>query len=242
MISPANDNLFYAGTLCKVAHYKEALQYLSLYLDEDKPTTDLDFETINIICKATVDPIRNSLRILMDSYANEVDMVHALNAEMIQHFKEKTHSQLTEYCHFIINMITEKLLPKATTPKDKVFCQKMRGDYYRYLAEFASQKDLQSIITEAHKAYLEAVESSQYLLHSEPMKLGLLLNYAIFIFEHLKNTAEAAEMLRKARREAEIDMGQLDQNAHNESLEILQAMRTNLIVWFDDDTESEKTL
>ena len=242
MLSPANDNLFYAETLCKVSHYKEALQYLSLYLSEDKPATDSDFETITFVCKASVDPIRDSLRTLMLSYDNEVDMVHALNAEMIQQFKEKTHNQLAEYCHFIIDMITEKLLPKSTSPKDKVYCQKMRGDYFRYLAEFASQKDLQITISEAHKAYLDAFSISQCLLHSEPLKLSLILNFAIFTFEHLKNTADAVEMLQKARREAEIDMGQLDQTAHNESLGILQAMRTNLIVWFDDDAEIEKDL
>ena len=242
MMSQTNNNLFYAETLCKVSHYKEALQYLSLYLSEDKPIKDSDFETITFVCKTSVDPIRDSLRTLMISYDNEVDMVHTSIAEMLQQFKEKTHNQLEEVCHIIIDLITEKLLPKATTPKDKVFCQKMRGDYFRYLAEFANQKDLQDAISEAHKAYLDACSISQCLLHSEPLTLSLILNYAIFTFEHLKNTADAAEMLQKARREAEIDMGQLDQIAHNKSLGILQAMRTNLIVWFDDEVETERDL
>lgn len=37
-------------------------------------------------------------------------------------------------------LLDEHLIAKATNAESKVFYQKMKGDYYRYLAEVASQK------------------------------------------------------------------------------------------------------
>ena len=38
------------------------------------------------------------------------------------------------------NLLDNHLIPKATSPESKVFYLKMKGDYYRYLAEVAAAK------------------------------------------------------------------------------------------------------
>lgn len=39
------------------------------------------------------------------------------------------------------NLLDKYLIPKAGNPESKVFYLKMKGDYYRYLAEVASGDD-----------------------------------------------------------------------------------------------------
>lgn len=47
-------------------------------------------------------------------------------------------------CHFFVvlqNLLAEYLIPKASGEESKVFYLKMKGDYYRYLAEIAQGED-----------------------------------------------------------------------------------------------------
>lgn len=43
--------------------------------------------------------------------------------------------------HLFQNLLDKYLIPKAGNPESKVFYLKMKGDYYRYLAEVASGDD-----------------------------------------------------------------------------------------------------
>ncbi len=45
-------------------------------------------------------------------------------------------------------LLDKFLIPKATTAESKVFYLKMKGDYYRYLAEVATGDERQSKLSE----------------------------------------------------------------------------------------------
>lgn len=42
------------------------------------------------------------------------------------------------FCLFLQGLLDKYLIPKASNPESKVFYLKMKGDYYRYLAEVAT--------------------------------------------------------------------------------------------------------
>jgi 14-3-3 protein epsilon len=44
---------------------------------------------------------------------------------------------LTGKCESILNLLNEILLPKNKSEEGQIFLQKMKGDYYRYIAEYA---------------------------------------------------------------------------------------------------------
>jgi len=44
------------------------------------------------------------------------------------------------------NLLDKFLIPKAGTPDSKVFYLKMKGDYYRYLAEVSSGDELTGLL------------------------------------------------------------------------------------------------
>merc|ERR1712232_1336538 len=59
------------------------------------------------------------------------------NEEQAKHAKEycaKVETELQKICDKILALLDGNLIPKATNGESKVFYQKMKADYYRYIA------------------------------------------------------------------------------------------------------------
>ena len=60
----------------------------------------------------------------------------------------------------------------------------MKADYYRYLAEFKTGSVQVDVATQAEKAYeLASNVAVHKLAPTHPIRLGLALNYSVFLFE-----------------------------------------------------------
>jgi hypothetical protein len=72
----------------------------------------------------------------------------------------------------------------------------MTGDYYRYLAEFVTDKAYEA---KAADYYKQAQEISQKVLEpTHPIRLGLALNYSVCFYEILKDKKAACELAKSA--------------------------------------------
>ena len=60
----------------------------------------------------------------------------------------------------------------------------MKGDYYRYIAEYAANEEKNEAAKNADKAYENAHEIAEKELPStHPLRLGLALNYSVYYYE-----------------------------------------------------------
>jgi 14-3-3 protein epsilon len=60
----------------------------------------------------------------------------------------------------------------------------MKGDYYRYIAEYAVAEKRNAAAQKALSAYQEAHEiAGKSLSTTHPVKLGLALNFSVFYYE-----------------------------------------------------------
>jgi len=57
---------------------------------------------------------------------------------MAREYREKIEKELRDICQDVLVLLDKFLVPKASNPESKVFYLKMKGDYFRYLAEVAS--------------------------------------------------------------------------------------------------------
>merc|ERR1712039_575481 len=97
----------------------------------------------------------------------------------------------------------ENLIKQAGSGESKVFYQKMKADYYRYIAEFKDGADKTKAAENARSAYQEAADVAQKdLAVTHPIRLGLALNYSVFQYEVLQNPDEACKMARTAFEDA----------------------------------------
>ena len=61
-------------------------------------------------------------------------------------------SRLDDICEKILKLLDDNLIPNSNTGESKVFYYKMKGDYYRYIAEYKSDDAKKTAADNAHDA------------------------------------------------------------------------------------------
>merc|ERR1712226_699912 len=118
---------------------------------------------------------------------------------------------------------------------------KIKGDYYRYLAEIDLSHVAVSLVEEAKKAYEDAREiSKEQMPASNPIRLGLALNFSVFNYEILNSSEEACKFAKEAFDDAMVDFGSLSEDDAKDSAVVLQLLRDNLTVWTTKAKEDTK--
>merc|ERR1712151_92157 len=113
--------------------------------------------------------------------------------------------------------------------------QKMKADYFRYIAEF-TEKDAKSKAAEsARAAYADAAAVAEKdLAVTHPIRLGLALNYSVFMYEVQGKPEEACKMARTAFEDAIAELDNVSEESYKDSTLIMQLLRDNLTLWTSD--------
>jgi len=74
-----------------------------------------------------------------------------------------------------------------------------KGDYHRYLAEFAVGEKRKTSADKSLEAYKAATEVAQTdLAPTHPIRLGLALNFSVFYYEILNSPDQACHLAKQA--------------------------------------------
>merc|ERR1711963_1318602 len=135
----------------------------------------------------------------------------------------------------ILGLLENNLIPKASTGESKVFYQKMKADYYRYIAEFTEADKKAKAAESARQAYEEATKVAEKdLAVTHPIRLGLALNYSVFQYEVLSNPDDACKLARTAFEDAIAELDNVAEESYKDSTLIMQLLRDNLTLWTSD--------
>ncbi|KAF1867435.1 hypothetical protein Lal_00049864 [Lupinus albus] len=121
-----------------------------------KLNVELTVEERNLLSvgyKNVVGARRASWRILSSIEQKEESKGNDLNVKRIREYRQKVESELDKICSDIMIVIDEHLIPSGPGGEPSVFFYKMKGDYYRYLAEFKSGDDRKEAADQSMKAY-----------------------------------------------------------------------------------------
>lgn len=112
-------------------------------------------------------------------------------------------SWFSKILHYFLfqNILNEHLIPNAVAVESKVFYLKMKGDYYRYLAEVATGDNRKQVVDDSNKAYLDATKEASELSPTHPIRLGLALNYSVFFYEIKNEPDQACELAKKVKED-----------------------------------------
>ena len=97
----------------------------------------------------------------------------------------KVEGELNKICERLLTLLDTHMLQGDVSDnpeqvEGRVFYQKMKGDYYRYMAEYSSGNDKSEHETNAATAYQQAVDKAADLAPTHPIRLGLALNFSVF--------------------------------------------------------------
>eukprot|EP00966_Prymnesium_polylepis_P157301 3635436-Prymnesium_polylepis.2 len=231
------ENVYMAKLAEQAERYEEMVKYMK------QATTgaeaDLSLEERNLLSvayKNVVGARRASLRIIGSIESKEMEKGSA-NAQLVSNYKKSVETELDNICSDILTLLDDHLIKKAAGTEATVFYLKMKADYYRYLAEFATAEVKASNAMSADEAYKQATESATGLAPTHPIRLGLALNYSVFLYEVQAETSRACDLAKEAFDNAIAELDTLDEESYKDSTLIMQLLRDNLTLWTSDEND-----
>jgi 14-3-3 protein epsilon len=110
-----------------------------------------------------------------------------------------------------------------------------KGDYHRYLAEFATGAERKSAAENSLIAYKSASDVAiTELPPTHPIRLGLALNFSVFYYEILNSPDRACHLAKQAFDDAIAELDTLSEDSYKDSTLIMQLLRDNLTLWTSD--------
>lgn len=108
--------------------------------------------------------------------------------------------------------------------------------YRRYLAEFATADKRKAQADQAKLKYQQASDKAKEedLPPTNPIRLGLALNYSVFFYEILNEPDTACKLAKDAFDDAISELDSLQEEQYKDATLIMQLIRDNLTLWTSD--------
>ncbi|KAJ3869662.1 MAG: 14-3-3 domain-containing protein [Lentinula lateritia] len=242
MSPPRAESLLVAELAAEAERYDDVISQIKTIATQfDGRLTNDERNLLSIAYKNKTNTLRNSWRI--------VDTLEKMQASrtapgtstrqltLIRQQRKKIERELANVCKDIVKLLEKQLLPAARQGEERVFYSKMKGDYYRYLAEFAHEVEREWYADESLNAYKHAYRHAMSTLESvHPTRLGLALNFAVFYHDVRKSPERACHLAKSAFDDAVMSLDSESADASmaqtiRDSLQILQLLRDDLVLW-----------
>ncbi|KAK2753608.1 hypothetical protein FQN54_007385 [Arachnomyces sp. PD_36] len=227
----------FLARLCEQAErYDEMVTYMKEVANIGGELTVDERNLLSVAYKNVVGTRRASWRIISSIEQKEESKGSDKHVGIIRDYRQKIETELERVCQDVLDVLDESLIPKAESGESKVFYHKMKGDYHRYLAEFASGNKRKVAATAAHEAYKNATDVAQTeLTPTHPIRLGLALNFSVFYYEILNSPDRACHLAKQAFDDAIAELDSLSEESYRDSTLIMQLLRDNLTLWTSSD-------
>ncbi|KAL3504746.1 hypothetical protein ACH5RR_034587 [Cinchona calisaya] len=215
--------------------YDEMVEAMKKVAKMDVELTVEERNLVSVGYKNVIGARRASWRILSSIEQKEEGKGHEQNVKRIKIYRQRVEDELTKICKDILAVIDEHLLPSSSAGESTVFYYKMKGDYYRYLAEFKAGDDRKEATDQSLKTYEAAsATANSDLPPTHPIRLGLALNFSVFYYEILNSPERACHLAKQAFDEAIAEVDSLNEDSYKDSTLIMQLLRDNLTLWTSD--------
>ncbi|KAF1381677.1 14-3-3 protein zeta/delta [Sander lucioperca] len=213
--------------------YDDMAAAMKAVTEEGTELSNEERNLLSVAYKNVVGARRSSWRVVysMEQKSKDNDAKSALAKE----YKETIEKELNDICKEVLDLLDKHLIPNAKPADSSVFYLKMKGDYYRYLAEVATGEKKEEIISSSRAAYQQALDiSTKEMQPTHPIRLGLALNFSVFYYEIVNSPEEACKLAKAAFDEAITMLDSLNGESYKDSTLIMQLLRDNLTLWMSD--------
>ncbi len=214
--------------------FEEMVEFLEdMIKSRDKDLNADERNLLSIAYKNSVTSKRTALRTVMAYELKEKKKENSNFLPFIQEYRKKIEDELTLTCRNVLNSIDNYLLKRAEDTEARVFYYKMKGDYNRYIAEYAQGDLKQKVGEDAKNAYGEATSLVKDLPPHHPIALGLALNYSVFYYEVLNDHETACKIAKDTLDKADKELANVndDNDEYQDAISIINLLRDNLEMW-----------
>jgi len=233
--------VYFAKLAEQAERYDEMAEHMETVGNGEGELSVEERNLLSVAYKNAVGSRRAAWRIITSVEQKEKSKGNEEQAKYAKSYCAKVEQELQDICGAILKLLDKNLIQKASTGEGKVFYEKMKADYYRYIAEFTTGAAKEEASENARKAYDAAKQVAEKdLAVTHPIRLGLILNYSVFQYEVLQNPEEACKMARTAFEDAIAELDNVAEDSYKDSTLIMQLLRDNLTLWTSDQEEANQ--
>ena len=233
-----DDLIFQAKTCHQLSKNRQAFEYLIQLVRLRQSLDDNQRECFSGIVQGTINPLRASIHTLNTYHESAIEEKKIELAQIVQKYQKEAQDELLFFCKTALDLINSVLLINADTVQERIFWHRMRGDIYRYIVECDIPDEKGTAMREARVAYDAAISiCDDNLILCDPNRLLAIFNAAIFEYEYLNEPSHAISILQEAIHSSEKFFDQLPPQSQPQAKKILYSMRTNLMMWSNNDDD-----
>ena len=200
--------------------------------------TDLNAEERDLLSRAYKNHSaskRTAWRVL-NSLEKQSDVKDTNNITLIKQFKSKIEKELDDICNDALDLAETLLNTKDIVYSEtRVHLLKMKADYYRYMAEYKTGEDYEKACEGAFECYQKANEvAGKELGATSPVRLGLVLNYSMFLNDIFNEKHNAIKLAKSAFNEAIENLEDLSEEDYKDTVMVISLMRDFFNFWISE--------
>lgn len=232
MVSARDEHIYMAKVCEQTERFDDMLIYIKKVLEFNEELSVEDRNLLSVAYKNSVGTRRTAWRVL-SSIETKEEAKNSSFLPLLREYKRKIEYELDTICDEIIKLLQDKLIKSAKgNSQSEVFYLKMKGDYFRYIAEYATGDKHKSAADQAFEAYSNANEiAGSSLETTNPIRLGLALNFSVFYYEVRNDPKQACQLAKQAFDDAIADIEKIEEENYKDSTTIMQLIRDNLTLW-----------
>jgi len=228
------EDLVYMAKLAEQAErYDDMVSYMKQVASLGEDLTVEQRNLLSVAYKNVIGALRASWRIISTLESKDSEETKKNNAGTSA-YREEIEKELKAICDDILNVLDNYLIANAQVAESQVFYYKMKGDYYRYLAEFTTSQARKEAAESSLSSYKLATDASRTMAPTHPIRLGLALNFSVFYYEILASPERACRLAKEAFDDAIAELDALAEESYKDSTLIMQLLRDNLTLWTSD--------
>jgi len=240
-------NALYMAKLSEQAErYDDMVKYMKRIVSLGVKGDELSVEERNLLSvgyKNMMSVRRTAWRTIQGHQDQAEANGQADEAGLTSQYKETVTSEVYELITEVAKEIVQPYIegPLAAASQEvRVFFKKMEGDYNRYGAEISQGGKRDEYREAAKKAYSGANDDAEAgLPTTNPIRLGLALNFSVFHYEICEEKEEATKLAKSAFEAAIDHLDSLGDDEYKDSTLIMQLLKDNLTLWNDNDQDAE---
>lgn len=244
----SKDDLVIMAKLSEQAErYDDMMREMRELAKLKEPLSSEERNLFSVAYKNVVGARRSAWRVLVSIKQREEERgtdESKKRAGQAEDYINKISAEIQDICQEVVGLVDDYLLPSITQEDDyesKTFYLKMKGDYFRYVAEVLDSDTQTKNSDSAKEAYDSAYKiCKDYMDPAHPIRLGLALNYSVFFYEIKVEHETACKIAREAFDDA---ISQMDKNPddkkYKDSSLIMQLLRDNLSLWTASEEEDD---
>ena len=230
-----DDNVYKAKLAEQAERYDEMVECMKKVTELGVELSVEERNLLSVAYKNVIGARRASWRIISSIEQKEESKGNEDKLKLTKEYRCQVEKELRDICNDVLAVLDKHLIPTAATGESRVFYYKMKGDYHRYLAEFATGNDRKEAAENSLVAYKAASDiANTELPPTHPIRLGLALNFSVFYYEILNSPERACRLAKTAFDDAIAELDTLSEESYKDSTLIMQLLRDNLTLWTSD--------